>query len=78
MKLAECDATPNLSAELDAQQSALDLALLEQSKAQADGEAQLAERDSKEYTSHMSDSFTKQVVSSCNTLPLSISMFLIL
>ena len=43
-------------------QSALDLATLEESKEQAEGESKLSHEDAKAYAHNMSESFGKQVV----------------
>ena len=65
MKLADIDTVSSIPAVLGAQQSALDLANIDESKSRADGEAQGAINEAKDYGTQMSDNFNKQLVSVC-------------
>jgi len=52
----------DISSALGEMQSSLDLATLEESKEQAEGESKISHEDAKAYAHNMSESFGKQVV----------------
>ena len=66
LKLAEIGKVADIPSALGEMQSALDLATLEESKEQAEGESKLAQEDGKAYAHNMNESFGKQLVSLLN------------
>ena len=65
MKLADINEGSSIPAELGVAQHSLDLVVLEESKASANGNVTMMESETKAYNNEMSDNFAKQMVRIC-------------